>query len=251
MKRILTLLLIHIHIVAYAQSDSLKIFRPFGPDYSKTIYPKNGSLTYNQYVGETIAGFTLADGWRRDTINGGYNKEIYDNPYVSSLRFKKQQGEEMIAYRYEKGKLFTGAIQDTLTVSFTPNKIRGYLYGNPYYESKDITIIFRANCINGLLQGKGILVGLVPQYGIYNNLPLSECQFENGEIVGVCKHWNLNSIEYEINNGKIKSLEAIHDYFELRKLMELTEMTYIKGRSDWTIQTTTNREGKKETTKQK
>ncbi len=125
------------------------------------------------------------------------------------------------------------------------------MYGKPYYESKDITLIFRANCINGILHGKGILVWLVPQYGIYNNLPLSECQFENGEIVGVCMHWNLNSIDYEINNGKIKSLEAKNDYFGLRKLMELTEMTYIKGRSDWTIQTTTNRDGKKETSKQK
>ncbi len=78
------------HIIAYAQSDSLKIFRNHGSDYTQTIYPKNDSLTYNQYVGETIAGFTLADGWRRDTINGGFNKEFYDSPYVSSLRLEKK-----------------------------------------------------------------------------------------------------------------------------------------------------------------
>ena len=61
-------------------------------NYSETIYPIDDGLTYNQYVGETIAGFSLADGWREDTINGGFNKEIYDNPYVSSTKFKETNG---------------------------------------------------------------------------------------------------------------------------------------------------------------
>jgi len=228
--------------------DSAKIFNPFrGPNISLTNYPKNDSLTYNQYLGETIAGYTIANGWRSDTINGGFNKEMYSNPYFSSTRFEKQYKDEMVAFRYKDGKLFTGAIQDTLRVSFTPNKIAGYFYGKPYYESKELIVIFRANCVNGMIQGRGVICGLVPQYGIYNNIPLSECNFENGEIVGVCKHWDLNSIDFSINDGKIKSFESVYDYFELIKLFDVIEVTYIKGSIKWTKQTTTKRNGKIET----
>lgn len=244
MKNILTILFLINQVIVYGQSDSLKVYRTFGPDYSETIYPAD-SLTYNQYVGETIAGYTIADGWRKDTINGGFNKEIYTNPYINDIRFVKESYDNnLIFYRYENGKRFTGSIEDTLTVSYTPNKIAGYLYGNPYYESKEITVIFRANCVNGLLQGKGVLCGLVPQYGIYNNLPLSECNFENGEIIGICKQWDLNSINFEIQNGKIKCLEAKYDYFELRKLLELTEVIYVKGTSDYIKYTTFERNKK-------
>ena len=102
---------------------------------------------------------------------------------------KKQMGRE-IAYRYENGKLYNGFVEDTLMVSFTPSKAQGHFNGKPYYISKYITIIFRANCVNGILQGRGVLCGLVPQYGIYNTIPLSECYFENGEIIGKCKHWD-------------------------------------------------------------
>ncbi len=250
MKDILTILFLITQVIVYGQLDSLKIYQSFEPDYSKTIYPTDDSLTYNQYVGETIAGYTVADGWRRDTINGGFNKEIYSNPYIQDIRFVKQSFERsMISYRYKNGKLFTGSIEDTITVSFTPNRIVGYLYGNPYYESKDITVIFRANCFNGLLQGKAVLCGIVPQYGIYNNLPLSECNFENGEIIGVCKQWDINSVNFEIQNGRIKFLEAEYDYFELRKLLELTEIVYVKGSVDYIKYTTFERNKKTEETK--
>lgn len=244
MKIILTLFIVMYQFVGYGQTDSLIFHRPYGPDYSKTIYLKDG-LTYNQYVGETIAGFTLANGWRRDSVNGGFNKEIYDNPYVSEVRFEKIYNDQLISYRYKDGKLFTGAIEDTLTVSFTPNKIAGYLYGNPYYVSKELTLIFRAKCVDGLLQGKGFLCGLVPQYGIYNNLPLSECNFENGEIIGVCKHWDLNSVDVEIRDGKIRALEAEHDYFEFRKLFEITEIVYVKGSTKPAKKTVIKRNDKK------
>lgn len=228
--------------------DSLIIYTAFlRPDYSLTIYPMNDGLTYNQYVGETIAGYTLANGWRRDTINGGFNKEIYNNPFISSTRFEKQYKDEIVAYKYQDGKLFTGAIQDTMSVRFTPSKIAGYFNGKPYYESKELTVIFRANCINGMIEGKGVLCGIIPQYGIYNNIPLSECNFENGEIIGTCKHRDLNSIDFNIKDGKIKSFEAVYDYFELIKLFEVTEVTYIKGSVKWIKQIVTKRNGKTET----
>jgi len=239
MKNIFILLFIICQINAFGQKDTLDIDTIAKKDMKfvngdpRTAYPKNDGLIYNQYVGETIAGFYLADGWRRDTMNGGYNKEIYNNPYISSTRFYKQKRENSIAYRYKKGKLFTGFIEDTLTISFTPNKIKGYLNGRPYYESKNITLIFRGNFENGVLQDKGVLCGLVPQYGIYNNIVLSECYFENGEIIGVCKHWDLNSISFEIYEGKIRSFDEKYDYFEFKKLLELTEMTYVKDNSDY------------------
>ncbi len=247
MRKILTLFIVMHQVIAFAQFDSIKMYNPKGPDYSKTRFPTKDGLTYNQFVGETIAGYTLANGWRKDTLNGGFNKEIYDNPYVSATQLEKKQGDDMISFRYKDGKLYSGAIADTLTVSFTPSKIAGYFSGKPYYESKDLKVIFRAQCVNGLLQGKGVLSGIVPQYGIYNNLPLSACNFENGEMVGICKCWDLNSIQFEIKNQKIKCLEAEFDYFELTKLLELTEITYVKGSSEWTQQTVKKRNGKVET----
>jgi len=65
--------------------------------------------------------------------------------------------------------------------------------------------------------------------------------------LGYVKHWDLNSVDFEIKNGKIKCFEAEFDYFELTKLLELTEIIYFKGSSDWTQQTTTKRNGKIET----
>lgn len=204
------------------------------PDYSKTIYPENDGLIYNQYVGESIAGFYPANGWRIDTINGGFNKEIYSNPYISTKGFEKQDGREMVVYRYENGKLYNGRVSEILTIRFTSEKIAGYLpNGQSYYETKDITIEFNADCVDGLLQGRSVLLGNVPQYGLYNKLPLSECYFEDGEIVGVCKYWDLNSVDFSIQNGNIYSNEEKQDYFAFCKLLELSEITYAKGSSDY------------------
>lgn len=213
--------------------------RPFIPRQiipsvdQRTNYPKNDGLTYNQYVGENIAGFHLANGWRKDTINGGFNKEIYDNPYIESADFDKQMSNYLKAYKYADGKLYTGRIEDTILVNFTPNKIRGYLNGRPYYESKELTVILRGDCVNGMMQGRGVLAGQLLGFGMYNNLKLAECIFEDGEIVGIVQNWDLNTIEFEIRNRKIHSRETTKDYFEFIKLLELTEITYEKGSSAW------------------
>ncbi|WP_107038689.1 hypothetical protein [Brumimicrobium mesophilum] len=206
----------------------------------RTNYPKNDGLTYNQYVGETIAGYHLADGWRKDTINGGFNKEIYDNPFIESTRFDKQMSSNLKAFKYVNGKPYTGRVEDTILISFTPDKIRGYLNGKPYYESKELTVILRGDCVNGMMQGRGILAGQLVGFGMYNNLKLAECIFEDGEIVGIVQNWDLNSIEFEINDRKIHSRETTKDYFEFIKLLELTEVTYEKGNSDWIERVTYN-----------
>lgn len=200
---------------------------------TRTSFPKNDGLTYNQYVGETIAGFHLANGWRKDTINGGFNKEIYTNPYIESTDFDKHMSSNVKVYKYVNGKLFTGRIEDTILVSFTPNKIRGYLNGQAYYESKELTLILRGDCVDGMMQGRGILAGQLVGFGMYNNLKLAECNFVDGEIIGIVQNWDLNSIEFEINDRKIHSRETTKDYFEFIKLLELTEVTYEKGSSDW------------------
>lgn len=204
----------------------------------RTHYPINDGLTYNQYIGENIAGFHLANGWRKDTINGGFNKEIYNNPYVESAEFDKHMSNNIKAYKYINGKLYTGRIEDTILVSFTPNKIRGYLNGRPYYESVELTVILRGDCVNGMMQGRGILAGQLIGFGMYNNLKLSECSFVDGEIVGIVQNWDLNSIEFEIKNRKIHSRETTKDYFEFIKLLELTEISYEKGSSKWIQRTT-------------
>ncbi len=183
MKSILTLFLVLFQVLVFGQFDSFKIYKPHSPDYSKTIYPKGNGITYNLYIGETIAGYTIANGWRQDSINGGFNKEIYNNPYVASngeyVGFEKQvYDRDFVFYRYKDGKKYSGKIIDTLNLRYTPPVAVGMLYGNPYYESKNIKVIFTANFVNGLIQGVGKLTTL--------NLEelISNCYFENGEIVG-------------------------------------------------------------------
>lgn len=208
MKNTLTLLFVIISGVAvYGQFDSLRIFRPYEPDYSKTIFPKDDGLIYNQYVGETIAGYSLANGWRKDDINGGFNKEIYGNPYVTSngeyiYIEKKSYDTNFIFYRYEKGKKFNGKIIDTLNLTYTPPIIKGLLYGNPYYESQNIKVVFQADCINGLIQGKATVAKL------YTGEVIAECYFKKGEIIGKSVSRGLHNtnhnftITYEKGNSK-------------------------------------------------
>ena len=215
----------------------------------RTAYPQNDSLTYNQYLGENIAGFHLANGWREDTINGGLNKGIYNNSYIESTEFDKRLTNHRTAFKYENGKLYTGRIEDTILVSFTPDKIRGYLSGQPYYESKELKLILRGDCVNGLLQGRGVLAAQLVGFGIYSNLKLSECSFEDGEIVGTIKNWDLNSVEFEIRSSKIYSREDTKDYFEFIKLLDLTEVNYVKGSPIWSERTIHERNEKTGRTK--
>ena len=224
-------------------SNSTTQFNPFSSDMNQTLYPID-SLTYDQYVGEFIAGYTLTDGWRVDSINGGYNKQIYSNPYIRDIRFEKQGGRDMVAYRYKDGKLFTGKIEDTLTLTFTPPIVRGHLYGNPYYESENITAIFRADCINGVVQGRGVLAGNIKNLSFYKNMLLAECNFENGELIGTAKFWDINSINYDVVDKAIYIKEKIYDYLELKKLLHSTEITYAKGCAQWTHWVEMDGEGK-------
>ncbi|MEO7522468.1 MAG: hypothetical protein ABIT58_00160, partial [Ferruginibacter sp.] len=186
MKNILFLAFTFCQVVVYGQIENLikpQLTPHTGPDYTKTIYPKGDTLTYNQYVGETIAGYVLASGWRKDTINGGCNKEIYGNPFVTSqaeyVGFEKQKYEgNFTFYRYQNGKKYTGKISDTLELNYTAPVASGKWNGNPYYESKRIKFIFQADCMNGSILGAGTL-----SVADSNRL-ISSCYFENSEITG-------------------------------------------------------------------
>ncbi|MCB9196912.1 MAG: hypothetical protein H6600_00490 [Flavobacteriales bacterium] len=212
--------------------DDRKYLLPnYQPDLSLTIYPVD-SLIYDQYVGETIAGHTLANGWRSDLINGGYNKTIYTNPYVEGVHFEKGSDRKMKPYRFKDGKLYTGKIEDTLHLHFTPNKIKGHLYGQPYYESESITVYFRGECINGLMQGRGVLAANVKHSGIYGML-LAECQFVDGEMIGETTYWDLNSVNFYNKNGDIYLNEEVYNYLTFKAKLSYTIITYIKGDSNW------------------
>ena len=185
MKNILFLWFIFFQVVAYGQFDSLRIAKLPGPDYSKTRFPKGDGLTYNQYVGETISGYVIANGWRKDTINGGFNMEIYSNPYISSqsdyLGFDKNNScaQAFKCYLYKNGRKFTGKILDTLTLSYSrPFRVGTYYPIDTSYETKDIKVIFHAECVDGLMQGFTTLSDLNSKEII------SQCNFINGEIVG-------------------------------------------------------------------
>ena len=246
MKNILIIFFLVSHFLVYGQIDSLQINQPQGPDYSKTIYP-NDRLTYNSFVGETIAGYTLANGWRKDTINGGFNKEIYGNPYLNyEVRLDKESiDEKLYCYRYKDGKLFTGFVDDYFVVSFTPNKIEGELNGKPYKLSKSLKVHFQCRCVNGLLEGVGFIKGLA--YGFVDEVVLSKCTFENGEIVGVCNHNDLNSVEFMIYNEKIQFIQPKFNHTDLMAELETTEFTYSKGSVEWTKKTTKKVNGRTKT----
>ena len=121
-------------------------------------YPQDG-LTYDEFIGENIKGAYLADGWRKDTINGGYDKGGGDNPYLNySCSTWPKTGHDKGNYtffRYSAGKLYTGEIIDTLNFG----------------------IIFHAKCFNGMVQGQGVFYNS-------NGSKLSEGTLLNGEMVG-------------------------------------------------------------------
>lgn len=134
---------------------TLSSFSLFGQLSSN--YPQDG-LIYNEFIGENIKGAYLANDWRKDTINGGYNKG-FGNPYLNydnSTWPKSGHGNGNYSFfRYSSGKLYTGEIIDTLVGG----------------------IIFKAKCINGLVQGQGV-------FYYDDGSKLSEGTIHNGEMVG-------------------------------------------------------------------
>lgn len=235
--------------ISNVTSETLVEFEPpissgtvFQTERGDSSYPLD-SLTYDQYVGEFIAGSSLANGWRTDSINGGYNKELYWNPYTESLRFQKESGREMAPFRYKDGELYTGKIEDTIIVSFTPNKIKGYLYGQPYYESEEITAIFRGDCVDGKMQGRGVLAGIVRNSGIYGIL-FAECQFEDGEMVGETTYYDLNSVNYHLKDGVIFIDEEVYDYMSLKEMLNYSIITYEQSSGEWITWIDYNAKGK-------
>lgn len=202
MKNKLFLVITFCQVFAYGQIDSWK---PIASNYSKTIFPKDDGLTYNQYVGETTAGYKLANGWRQDSINGGFNKEIYDNPYLISfgdyVGFGKNSDINFIkSFLFKKGKKFTGKIADTLLLSYShPFRIGTYYYIETNYERKDKKMLFKAECVNGLIEGRSTLSVL------NSNEVVSQCNFEKGEIIGeviITGLLSKNTFKTKYNKGK-------------------------------------------------
>lgn len=110
-------------------------------------FPEDGRI-YNHWVGETIQGTSLANGWRTDSINYGYNKEVYQNPYYLRTDFHKRQlGRKSSQYFYYiDGKAVEGfhQILDEWTdkqMFFEANFIRGMAHGKAYFKSASDSII--------------------------------------------------------------------------------------------------------------
>lgn len=209
------------------QKDLLSPYQLF--QKSSPIFLTNDSLIYDLMIGETYQHYTLANGWRSDTINGGSNKTAYRNPYTNynnELRFIKKKNQTH--YRYQEGRIFTGSFADTLNISFSDNKIKGYLYGKPYYESINTKVILRATCKNGLIEGRAVLCVLVPQYGIYDNLRVSEANFKSGALIGECKYWDLRSIDFKIkSDGTIHCYSHHKDYFEMQNNLKIYRYKFV------------------------
>jgi hypothetical protein len=140
----------------------------------KTNDLKRDGLTYDQFGGETVSGSRLAEGWRRDTVNGGYNKTVYDNPYLVTLDrdqlVKQGQDNDYDYFLYKNGKKYSGEIADTITSHFD-NKV----------------MIFRATCVDGMVQGKATLSFMD------NDQIIAFAFFENGEMVGECMNLDVKT----------------------------------------------------------
>lgn len=190
---LVTLLLVTGQFALYGQIDSLQIKSGHLRSNPTMAYPKGDGLTYDQYVGETSAGFRIAQGWRLDSVNGGFNKALHGNPYVSSqgdyVGFDKNKFPGSLKfYRYASGRKFTGQIRDTLAATYSHPRGAGvYYFIETGYESKSLKVLFKADCIDGVLRGKGTLSDLDSKQ------VLSYCNFKDGEIVGAATQIGVSS----------------------------------------------------------
>ena len=158
-------------------SDSIKTIKEDKriPEYkSEPVFPRKKKV-YNEYVGSYAITyhFSLANGWREDDISGGFNKEIFYNPYINfDLNgFRKHTiGGDYQHFMYKRGKKYSGKIKEELSLMSGGEKT-----------------IFRASCIKGQLQGKGTLTNAK------TGQLIAQCTFEDGELVGECISWDLKS----------------------------------------------------------
>lgn len=178
-KYIKLLLLISVSKFVFGQKNTLHPTREIqmaqsaADCKSRTVFPKK-NRTYNEFVGNYAIkyGFALAEGWRRDSCNGGYGKGMGCNPYLDFIAckfIKTDYGSNFVYFYYKRGKKYTGRIKEKF---------------NLLGSRQEQEIIFRARCRNGKLHGKGTLT-------ISETKELvGECFFENGELVGTCKSWD-------------------------------------------------------------
>ncbi len=174
MKKLVILLLVIATTPIFGQSDSLfqakidSLYEAHGQEYFTYKIVEYFGLTCDEYVGNAYYGQRLANGWRADTTNGGFNKEVYFNPYLSfdldNLRKhdKVHPHKDFQFYRYKNGVKYTGKIEDTL-ISDNREKL-----------------IFKANIVKGMAQGKGTLTLLK------TNQVMANFNFVDGELVGEC-----------------------------------------------------------------
>ena len=188
MRILIILVLLGNALHGYGQKKIIDSFRIHVFPDLQLDYPQADGITYNQFIGETIGGFFPADGWRTDTLNGGMNKKVHRNPYLELLdrdRFIKQPyNKHYQFFLYKKGKKFSGEINDTLVSHYANRKI-----------------LFKANCMESMVQGKASLILL------NNNELLATAHFEDGELVGECinydrKYGNPEIAIFQKVNGK-------------------------------------------------
>ena len=124
-------------------------------------YPNDGRI-YNQFVGETIQGTVLADGWRSDSINYGYNKEVYQNPYNLRNDFNKRElGRDDFVYFY---------FREGIPIEGHHILEQQHWAGGKY--------LFEANFKDGKADGRAYFRSAL------DSSITAECSLENGEIVG-------------------------------------------------------------------
>lgn len=135
---------------------------------SANIY-KNKSekrLVFNQFEGHTIKGEKLAQGWRRDSINYGYHKEIYKNPYYLRINNHKNLlgiTNDFIFYYYSDGVSING-----------------------YHEIREDDMVFYCYFKDGKANG-------LAQFRYLDGTLSAQGYIDDGEIVGEWVYYRSNS----------------------------------------------------------
>ncbi len=119
---------------------------------------------YNQYIGETIQGEEPANGWRTDSINYGYNKEVYRNPFYLWSSFQKSpiMDKDFRYFYYRDGYALDGyhtiREEGTYGVSvFHANFKRGMPHGRVAFMSEEGSLRIEGWAEEGEVVGEWIL----------------------------------------------------------------------------------------------
>jgi antitoxin component YwqK of YwqJK toxin-antitoxin module len=165
-------------LVLYACHTNPRIVYPLERSGSM-FYPDDGKI-YNQWLGETVEGHHLADGWRRDSINGGLHKEVYTHPYhFLGLYETDKPGNHIYHlnfqyFYYSKGKAINGyheiPVEDESNIVFACEFKSGMAHSPAAFFYLNGDTLAKGSMVNGEMIGEWVWYYTYPKIkkkGVY------------------------------------------------------------------------------------